>query len=408
MTTIASCRFCGSERLSPVLDFGRMPLADAFPPVDAPCEAEPRYPLSLHLCRNCGLTQIGETVDPGLLFGADYPYFSSFSETVLANARENVEDLCRRKALSSNSRVVEIASNDGYLLRNFVARGIPVLGIDPAAGPAAAARACGVPTLQAFFDVATAERVRREFGAADLVLGNNVLAHVPDSHDFAAALSILLHDEGVAALEFPYLRDMVEKCEFDTIYHEHVYYLSCMPLVRLFAEHGLHINDVRRLPIHGGSIRIYLEKRYAPSPAIRAMLADEEAARIHDPSYFDAFARQVRAMARTVPAALRRLRAEGMRIAGYGAAAKGAIFINVLGIGPDLLDYVVDRNPRKQDRRMPGQRIPIYGPERLEEDRPDYLLVLAWNHAAEIMRQQAGYAERGGRFIVPIPEFSIV
>jgi SAM-dependent methyltransferase len=398
----ARCRSCGETGLDPVLDLGAMPHSDGLLAREQ-LGREARYPLEVAFCRRCTLVQILETVAPEILFGADYPYFSSFSDSWVEHARKCAEELIARKSLSSRSLVVELASNDGYLLRHFAARGVPVLGIDPAPGPAEAARRAGVPTLTEFFGLASARRLRGEGKVADVIVANNVLAHVADTNGFVAGIRTLLADDGLVSVEFPYVKDLIERRAFDTIYHEHLCYFSVRAARELFARHGLSLNDLRFLPTHGGSLRLYLGPGSTPTPAVAAALDAEARAGLHAHGYYLGFAAAVEELGRQVRALLVRLRGEGKRIAAYGAAAKGTIMLNYARVGTDLVDYVVDRNVHKQGKFLPGVHLPILVPSRLAEDPPDYLLILPWNLVDEIVAQQEAFRARGGKFIVPVP-----
>ncbi|HWO93874.1 MAG TPA: class I SAM-dependent methyltransferase [Dehalococcoidia bacterium] len=405
---ITGCRSCGSPRLEPILSLGTTPLADGLIDAEALERPEPRFPLDVAFCEDCSLVQILATVRPEMLFGTDYPYFSSFSPELLRHSRENAESLTRTRNLGPRSLVVEIASNDGYLLRNFVEAGIPVLGIDPAPGPARAAEAAGVRTMCTFFDLDLAERLAGEGTQADVVIGNNVLAHVPDQNAFIAGIARLLKHDGVAVIEVPYVRDLIERCEFDTIYHEHHCYFSVTALVRLFARHGLSLNHVEHYPIHGGSLRLFVEPREDVGISVRRYLREEADAGLTHAAFYRDFAARVERTRDSLVQTVTALKAQGRRIAAYGAAAKGATLLNYTGIDSEIIDFVVDRNVHKQGRYMPGVRIPIADPCRLMEDRPDYVLMLAWNFKDEILNQQEAYRALGGRFIVPIPEPVII
>jgi SAM-dependent methyltransferase len=405
----AGCRACGSQNRVEILSFGDMPLSNGLLSEAQLREFEARFPLTVLFCETCSLVQIRETVDPEVLFAEDYPYFSSVSDAWVKHCRENALELVEARQLGSSSLVVEIASNDGYLLRNYAERGIPVLGIDPAAGPAAASRAIGVPVREEFFGRTFAEALTREGKAADVIHANNVLAHVADLPGVVDGIRILLKDTGVAVIEAPYVRDLIDHCEFDTIYHEHFSYFSVTAVSRLFERHGLTLVDVRRLPTHGGSLRMYVQRTGQPSNIVRQLLAEEEELGVTRLAYYQNFAARVQAIQRTLKELLVSLKSSGKRIAGYAVAAKGTILLNSAGIDGRLVDYLVDRNRHKQGKYMPGVHLPVYDPQKLlESPSPDYLLVLAWNFKDEIMQQQQEYRQRGGRFIVPIPAPQIV
>jgi len=409
MSTETCCRSCAGATLIPVLDLGTTPLANRLPTREQLAEPEPVYPLHLVLCPQCSLLQITETVPPEILF-RDYLYFSSFSETMLRHAAASANALADRLQLGPQSLVVEAASNDGYLLKNFVARGIPVLGIEPALNIAKVARDQGVPTLDEFFDVAVAQRLAAEGQQADLFLGNNVLAHVANLNGFVAGIKALLKPGGRSVIEAPYVKDMLDHVEFDTIYHAHLCYFSLTALANLFRRHGLEVVDVERLPIHGGTIRFTSAHAGAaePSQAVRSLLADEAAWGVDRIEGYSAFAQRVEELKRALLARLAELKSQGRSIAAYGASAKGSTLLNYFGIGRETLDFVADRSTHKQGRYTAGTHLPIRAPEHLLEAMPDYLLLLTWNFADEILAQQAEYRRRGGRFLIPIPELRIV
>jgi len=397
-TTRTTCRSCGGAALDPILSLGDTPLANALADDgDAPDE---RFPLDLVVCRHCTLVQITGDVPPETLF-RNYVYFTSFSDTALENARSIAERLIAERRFGGDSLVIEIASNDGYLLQHYLARGVKVLGIEPARNIAEAARKKGIETIDEFFTRELAATLAR---SADVVHANNVLAHVADLNGFVGGIGLVLKDDGVASIEVPYVRDLIEKLEFDTIYHEHLCYFSVTALDALFARHGLTIGEVERIPIHGGSLRIFVGRSMPRGGSVQRLLDEESAA----PDTYYRFGDRVRALRDELRAALARLKAGGKRIAAYGASAKGTTLLSFTGIGAETLDFVADRSTVKQGKFTPGKRLPIVAPEELVARMPDYVLLLSWNFAEEILSQQHEYRARGGRFIIPVPEVRIV
>jgi SAM-dependent methyltransferase len=402
----ARCRSCGAPLATLFVDLGPSPISNAFRTTDELSEPETFYPLRAYVCEACWLVQLDDVAGRDTHFNADYAYFSSYSSTWLEHAERFAAMAIDRLRLGSSSRVVEVASNDGYLLQYFLKRGIPSLGIDPAANCAEAAqRNHGLETVVAFFGRDIAATLRVERGPADLIVANNVLAHVPDLNDFVAGFAALLAPEGTATFEFPHLLELIARNEFDTIYHEHYSYLSLLAVTPLFARHGLAVVDVERLPTHGHSLRLFVRHAAVakPAPAVAALLTDERAAGLDNKATYDGFAEKVRATKRSLVALLIGLKQEGKIIAGYGAPAKGNTLLNYCGIRTDFIDFTVDRNPAKQGRFLPGTGIPVLAPDELRRAKPDYLLILPWNLMDEIMADCSFVREWGGKFIVPIP-----
>jgi SAM-dependent methyltransferase len=383
---------------------GETPLANSLLTSEQLARSELRYPLDVVFCPACALVQLTLSIPPEELF-TEYSYFSSYGDTVVENARTLVERMIAQRQLGAGNLAMEVASNDGYLLANYVAAGVPVLGIDPARNVVDVAISHGVPTRCDFFTRELAYELVSRGQRADVVHANNVLAHVPDVNGFVSGLATVLHDDGVAVIETPYVRDLIEQLEFDTIYHEHLCYYSLSSLDALLRRNGLVIVDVERLPIHGGTLRVFAARAGAVAqPDVSRLIREERMLGMTTIAYYRDFAGRVDDLCGQLRELLLELKASGCRIAAYGAAAKGATLLNRIGIGAETLDFVADRNVHKQGRFMPGVRVPIDRPERLLDEMPDYVLLLAWNFREEVMTQQAEYRARGGRFIVPVPE----
>ncbi|HEV8580054.1 MAG TPA: class I SAM-dependent methyltransferase [Thermoanaerobaculia bacterium] len=408
---VLACRFCGAPLSHVFVDLGASPLANSYLEPEDLGKAEPFYPLCVYVCDQCFLVQLPEEEKAEAIF-SDYAYFSSYSESWLRHAETYAHAMIDRFGLGASHQVIEIASNDGYLLRWFKERGIPVLGIEPARNVAAAAEEAGIPTLVKFFGEATARELAAAGTRADLLVGNNVLAHVPDLNDFVAGLKVLLAPSGVLTMEFPHLLRLMEEDQFDTIYHEHYSYFSFTTVRKVFAAHGMTLFDVEELSTHGGSLRIYTKHDEDDSKStgerVGDLLVREETARLGCLPTYRSFDERVRRVKRGLLRFLIQAKEEGKSIAAYGAPAKGNTLLNYCGIRTDFIDYTVDRSPHKQGRYLPGTRIPIHAPDRLREARPDYVLILPWNLKEEIVEQMADVRSWGGRFVVAIPEVRIL
>ena len=404
------CRFCDSRLRLTVVDLGMSPLCESYLRADDLRRMEPFYPLHVFVCERCYLVQLEEFVSAGEIF-SDYAYFSAYSTTWVEHARRYVEMIRERLSLGSHDLVVEIASNDGYLLQHFDGSDVPVLGVDPAANVARVAEERGVPTLVAFFGRQTAEQLVADGRAASLVIGNNVLAHVPDVNDFVGGIATLLRVDGTATLEFPHLLRLLDGLQYDTIYHEHFSYLSLGTVVEIFGAHGLVVYDVEELPTHGGSLRVYVQHEAGPhvtKEAVAALVAREHGEGLRSADRYARFGAEVEKSKHALLELLIELRRAGKHVAGYGAPGKGNTLLNYCGIRTDLIEYTVDRSPYKQGLFTPGTHIPIHGPERIAETRPDFVVVLPWNLLDEIVHQLAYITEWGGRLIVPVPLARIV
>lgn len=405
--TTTCCRVCGAAVFE-ILSFGDTPLADRLLPAGADPDAAPLTPLTLLGCAGCSLVQIRETVPPSILFEHDYPYFSSVSPALRRHFAEAAASLLSQGRGGRGAFVVEAASNDGCLLRHFAHAGARVLGVDPAAAPVSSARTLGIETRETYFGLSTAQEIVETHGPADLFLANNVLAHTPDVLDFVKGVAALLKDDGLAVFETPYLLDLLEKCEYDTIYHQHVFHYSVQSVEFLLARAGLHLNRVERLAIHGGSLRLFVSRSASPRPTVEHLLVLERELHLHTADAYAAFVAQALQNRTELAALVRVLKGRGRKIAAYGAAAKGTMRLSFCSLGRAELDYVVDLNVFKHGKVMPGSGLPIVTPDALLDDPPDDLLILAWNFADEIMAQQAAYAAKGGRFIVPAPQLRVI
>jgi len=404
------CRACGAPVRETLVDLGMSPLCESYVPAEKADAMEPFYPLHVFVCERCFLAQLRQYVSAESIF-SDYAYFSSYSDSWLRHAEQYTAMAAARFKLGPKSRVVELASNDGYLLQYFVRAGIPVLGVEPAANVAKVAEERGVPTRVAFFDPDTARTLKSEGWAADLMIGNNVLAQVPDLNGFVEGIRICLADHGVVTLEFPHVVRMIEENQFDTIYHEHFSYFSLSTVAFVFERHGLTVFDVEEIPTHGGSLRVYGRRAEdgsrAVEPRVGALLAEEKRLGVCGLEYYRTFAERVKETKRKLLEFLIQAKREGKRVVGYGAPGKGNTLLNYCGIRTDFVDFTVDRSPHKQGKLLPGTHIPIYAPPRLDEARPDYVLILPWNLKDEIEKQLSGIRAWGGKFVVPIPTLKV-
>jgi SAM-dependent methyltransferase len=405
------CRFCGNPLQESFVDLGLSPLCQKHTHIEEINHAEPFYPLHAFVCDRCFLVQLGEFVAPDDIFGTYYHYFSSFSDSWLEHAKTYAEAMIARLGLDTSSQVVEIASNDGYLLQYFAERGVPAYGIEPATNVAKTARARGIDTVVEFFGQACAEKMAKERGQPDLLLGNNVLAHVPDVNDFVSGMARLLAPGGTITMEFPHLMRLVAESQFDTIYHEHFSYFSFSTVEKIFAHHGLTLVDVEELPTHGGSLRIFAQHTQTPpakpSQRVAELKAREQAAGMLSLPYYRDFSAKAERIRRDLMRFLFDVNEAGESVVGYGAPGKGNTLLNYCGIRADLMAYTVDRSPAKQGTFLPGSRIPVYGPERIDQTQPDYVLIMPWNLKEEITTQMSHIRDWGGRFVTAIPELTI-
>ena len=410
MSSQCVCRLCGAGLTRTFIDLGMSPLCESYVSEDQLDQAEAFYPLHVRLCSSCLLVQLPEYVSGEAIF-SDYAYFSSYSDSWVAHAKRFADSVIDRLPLTADCLVIEVASNDGYLLQHFLAQGIPVLGVEPARNVAEAAQSRGIPTAVQFLGSATGGDIAECHGRADLVVANNVFAHVPDIRDFAAGLRALVKDTGLVTLEFPHLLRLIQRRQFDTIYHEHYSYLSLLTASRALATAGLHVVDVEELETHGGSLRVYARPDGhpgEPSTRVKALLDEEDLAGLHTLSGHTGFAREVLRIKSELLGFLLNAAREGRSVAGYGAPGKGNTLLNHCGIRSDLLEYTVDRSPVKQGKFLPGTHIPIHAPDRLAETRPDYVLVLPWNLKDEISQQLSYVRSWGAQLVIPIPELEIL
>jgi len=408
---MATCRFCESTLTDKFLSLGKTPLANSYLTDETLGKMEPFYPLELYVCRECYLVQLLEFENPIKIFSI-YAYFSSYSTSWVNHARQYAEHMVDTYHFTRESLVVELGSNDGYLLQFFKNNGVPVLGIEPAENIAHIAIEKGIPTEVAFFSREYSEHIRAEHQPADLIIGNNILAHVPDLNDFVAGMANLLGDSGIITMEFPHLLKLMELNQFDTIYHEHFSYFSLLAAVNVFRRHGLEIFDVEELSTHGGSLRIYAKHRgddaHPVQPSVDNLLQNEKQSGLDRLDYYYDFGHKVRRIKREIQRFFLETKSEGKSIAGYGAPAKGNTLLNYCGIDTDYIDYTVDLNPYKQNRYLPGANIPIFHPDHIRETQPDFVFILPWNLKDEIMEQMHFIREWGGQFVLPIPRIEII
>ncbi len=405
------CRFCGTHLHHLVVDLGKSPLCESFLTADQLNQMEPFYPLQAFVCDQCFLVQVLEHVDGVSIFGGEYAYFSSFSDSWLKHCSDYANNVVERFGLDEQSQIVEVASNDGYMLQYFMEKGIKVLGVEPADNVAEVARQKGVPTLVEFFGEATAKSLVADNIRADLLIGNNVLAHVPDLNDFVCGLKLVLAPEGVLTMEFPHLLKMLELNQFDTIYQEHYCYLSLHAVSQVFEHHGLTIFDVMEIPTHGGSLRIFArhteDANRTVLSAVKALHDHEITAGLTKLEIYSAYGEKVAETKRQLLEFLIQARREGKRVAGYGAPGKGNTLLNYCGIREDFIEFVVDRNPYKHGKFLPGTHIPVFAPEKIDQERPDYVLILPWNLREEITKQLNYVRDWGAKFVVAIPRLEV-